>query len=65
MNESISKISILKRRIKDIVEDAQLQSPTILVYSEGFSMPNYKITIELVPQDSFVDSKGVRWIREK
>lgn len=65
MNESISKISVLKRRIKQIIENDQLQSPTILTYSEGFSMPNFKITVELVPQDSFVDAKGVRWIRER
>jgi len=60
----IKKMSHLKKEIKKIIEDEKTTYPQEIFYHEGFEHTKYKITIEVIAQDYFIDSKGVKWIRE-
>jgi hypothetical protein len=37
--------------------------PKSITYSKGIEHPKYRITIEEIEDDFFVDSKGVKWIK--
>lgn len=39
--------------------------PQEIIFNRGIEYPQYKITIEEVEEDFFVDSKGTKWMRVK
>lgn len=59
---------ILSREIKEALWDCpedNIQFTRILFFCEGIGDPTFKITIEKLDQDSFVDGKGETWVRVK
>ena len=64
--ELITKIAELKRRIGQIIKEIpDNKLPTILEFHEGMEFPKYKITVEALEEDFFVDAKGAKWKRVK
>ena len=62
--ELITKIAELKRRIGQIIKEIpDNQLLTILEFHEGMEFPKYKITVEALEEDFFVDAKGTKWKR--
>jgi hypothetical protein len=62
MKEEIKKISELKRSVGRLIhETPDRELPQILIYKEGLEFSKYKITIEVVQEDYFVDGKGQKW----
>lgn len=60
----ISKISELKRALSIALKatpDNEL--PLTYIFDEGMEFSKYKITLELIEQDSFIDKKGRKWVR--
>lgn len=64
----LSKLSELKRTMGQMVHDLNEGNfPKTINFSRGIEFPKFKITVELVEEDYFVDSKGQKWakIREE
>jgi hypothetical protein len=62
----VSKTVELKRIIAQIInEDKSEKFPQSITFSRGIEYPKYKITIEEIDEDFFVDSKGIKWIKSK
>lgn len=62
----ITKRSELQRKIKDAVEeDADMDLPLTLTYCEGFGFNKYEITIKMLEADTFIDSRGVKWVKAR
>lgn len=59
-----NKISIMMRNIKRSISNGQ-DLPQSFFFSNGFPDPKFKITVELVEEDTIVDSKGRKWIMSK
>ncbi len=59
----LSTLGELKKAIGKLMNaDAKDDEfPMEIYYSRGIDFPSYKINIELMEQDFFVDSKGVKW----
>lgn len=62
----LGKLSELKKTIGQIINEANSKEfPRELSYSRGIEYPKFKITIEEIEEDFFIDSKGVKWIKSK
>jgi hypothetical protein len=62
----ITKIAELNRQIKRlIVEDKVKDYPVEYEFNQGMEFPNYRIIVEKVDSDFYIDSKGTKWIREQ
>ena len=60
----ITKISELKRVISDVIKGKMDDIlPVVLTYHEGMEFSKYKITIEAMEEEFFVDAKGKKWQR--
>ena len=64
MQGNINKKQVLNRLIRDFIEDEGELSLT-LDFCEGLGKPHFKITIEMLDNDSFIDDLGHKWVREK
>lgn len=62
--KEFSKMNNLKNAIKDTIRNPASQLPCEFFFHEGFEKPKYKITIEAIQQDFFIDSNGVKWVRQ-
>ena len=62
----VSKLSELTRAIKQLINDSQDEEyPKEVTYNRGIEYPKYRITIDEIEEDFFVDSKGQRWAKVK
>ncbi len=62
----ISKLVELRKLIGHIFSDLSSQElPKVITYSRGIEFPKYKITIEEIEEDYFIDSKGQKWAKVK
>lgn len=66
MPTKFDKFGRLKIQLtRDMRKDDMTQFPLQYILEEGFEHPSYKVTVELVEKDFFVDSKGQKWVRQK
>lgn len=65
-NEGFCKIMELKNWLTEQVKATPLTDfPVATTFNEGLSEPIYKITVEVEEQESYIDKKGVKWVRAK
>ena len=57
--------TILNRAIRTATWEEETQFPVILHFCEGLGEPLFKITVDKVEDDVFVDGKGQKWMRVK
>lgn len=61
-----NKISELKAALTEAIKATPNKKfPFQMVYQAGLTENTYRITIEVVEQESFIDSYGTKWIRDK
>lgn len=60
----IKKIPELLRQIKKaiVTED---DFPIELILCQGMEFPEYKVRIEVVEKDHYIDSNGQKWVKSK
>ena len=64
--ETFDKISLLKNYIADVVRTSHAaELPISILFHEAVNANKYKITIEVIEQEYFIDSKGIKWKRVK
>ena len=62
MSDVIKKSGDLVRAIKRHVEDSDdCKFPAELWFHKGMEFPKFKVTIEMIETDTFVDSSGQKW----
>lgn len=62
----VSKLAELKRTLGQILnESSNGDFPKEITFSRGIEFPKYKITVEEIEEDFFVDKKGTRWVKDK
>lgn len=62
----VNKTVELKRIMAQLINDEEgKQFPKVITFSRGIEYPKFKITIEEIDEDFFIDSKGVRWVKVK
>lgn len=62
----LNKTVELKRIIAQIInEDTPEKFPQVITFNRGIEYPKFKITVEEIDEDFFVDSKGVKWVKAK
>ncbi len=62
----ISHLPDLKRQIQKIVRGyASEKFPYELYFNQGMEFPEFKFTIEKMESDTFVDSRGQKWVKVK
>jgi hypothetical protein len=61
----VSKISELKKAVAQIMSDVSNKKdfPKVITFNRGIEYPKYKVTVEEIEEDFFVDSKGTKWIK--
>ena len=61
-----NKISEIKRYLSEtLCGDLDSKLPKSFCFVQEIGKPKYKITVELLEEDFFIDSKGRKWFREK
>ena len=64
--EEITKINELKSNITNCIrQESKNQFPMHFLYKDTLTAPLFKITVEIVEKDFFIDDRGIKWIREK
>ena len=64
--ETIKSKRILHSKIKKILQNSpedNLDFPQILSYCEGMGQPIFKISVDKIQEDFFVDDKGQKWVK--
>jgi hypothetical protein len=62
--EEFDKISKLKSRITELIRSVpNKEFPFVLTFNEMITHPRYRITIEVIEEDSFIDSEGRKWVK--
>lgn len=60
----ISRVSELNRKIKDaVIREKDLDFPLEYIFSRGMEFSSYKITIEKLDPDFYIDAMGRKWVR--
>lgn len=57
------KVELKQQMAKIFNEDSETKFPASFTFSRGIEFPKYKITIEEIDEDFFIDSKGTKWIK--
>lgn len=64
VHETITKMSDLKRAVGQVINEINVdQLPIVLSFHEGMEFSKYKITIQAIEEEFFVDTKGTKWKR--
>ena len=58
-----NNLSELKRSLSQIMKDVSDGTKKTIIYNRGLEFPKYKLTIEEIEEDYFVDSKGEKWMK--
>lgn len=62
----VNKLSERKKTIGQLINDTSSKDfPKSITFNRGIEYPKYKITIEEIEDDFFIDAKGNKWIRSK
>jgi len=62
----IDHLPNLNREFKKIFSPIYTEKfPVVLEYNEGMEFPTYKITIEKLEVDTYVDANGQKWKKVK
>ena len=62
----ITKTIELRKVVAQIINDDKSENfPKIITFSRGIEFPKFKITIEEIDEDFFIDSKGIKWVKAK
>lgn len=62
----LTKTVELKKFIAKLINDEKNgKFPKIITFSRGIEYSKFKITIEEIEEDFFIDSKGIKWIKAK
>ena len=64
----ISSKSDLNRQLRNLVmeeTDDDKRYPSTFLFCEGIGNPTFKITVQKVDDNTFIDSKGTKWIKQK
>lgn len=56
--------SILKETLSEF-EEQEIQFPRVISYCESLGQPTFKITIEKIDEDIFIDENGCKWVKSK
>lgn len=63
---NISSKQVLNRQIKDCLWDESPASfPVSFTFCEGLGHPTFRITVERLQDDFYIDSSGNKWVRVK
>lgn len=62
VTKAIDLKSVISKLVK---EDKSETFPQVITFTRGLEHPKFKITIEEIDEDFFVDSKGVKWVKAK
>jgi hypothetical protein len=66
--EYVKRLPDLKRLISGLVsrsDEPLSEGPISFIYQYSKEDSRYKITVELLEEDFYIDSKGRKWIRAK
>lgn len=58
----LNKLSNLNRAIKDAIFDEENKT---FYLNEGMEKPTFKITIEPIEKEHFIDKNGTKWVKCK
>ena len=58
---NVTTLGELKKFLGQAIEREDVDYPKTITFNRGIELPKYRITIELVEEDYFIDSKGVKW----
>lgn len=62
----VNTIAELKKAIGKIInESSDKDLPKEIIFNRGIEYSNYKITVEAIEEDFFIDSKGFKWKKLK
>lgn len=62
----VNTIAELKKAIGKIInESSDKDLPKEIIFNRGIEYSNYKITVEAIEEDFFIDSKGCKWKKLK
>lgn len=62
----LTKTIELKKVIAQLIKDEKSgKFPQVITFSRGLEYPKFKITIEEINEDFFIDSKGNKWVKAK
>lgn len=62
----INQISELKRQITEVIRAVPLdQLPKEFIFQEYWTDPQYKITMEAITSDIYIDQTGQKWVKVK
>lgn len=62
----VSKLAELKRSLGNIINNSSPSDfPKEIIFNRGIEFTKFKITIEEIEEDFFVDSKGIKWVKVK
>jgi len=63
---NISKLIDLKKVIGRLMTSKNSEElPVVITYNRGLEFTKYRITIEEIEEDFFVDSRGTKWMKMK
>lgn len=63
---NITKRAELRKLVWNLLSERNNEPlPRELIFNRGIDFPKYKITIEELVEDFFIDSKGQKWARVK
>lgn len=66
MAKKFNKFGRLKVELtRDMRQNDMKNFPLEYIYEESFEKPSYKVTVDLVEKEFFIDSMGVKWVKEK
>ncbi len=65
MKEEFKRLPPIKNKISAAIKFGKItkNSPLELFFQDEIYNPKFKITIELIQENSFVDSEGNKWVR--
>lgn len=56
---------MLKNQSRSNSKGLSTEFPKEIIFSRGIEFPQYKITIEEIEDDYFIDAKGTKWMKVK
>lgn len=62
----VNNVADLKRMISHMISVTNVQDfPRVIHYNRGIEYSKFKVTIEEIDEDFFIDSKGSKWVKVK
>ena len=62
----VTKLLDLKKVIGELIQaESNKNFPKTIIFNRGIEFQKYKLTIEQIEDDYFIDSKGQKWAKVK